>query len=64
MYTNVNLAAPIGALALLGTGGLLFITALVLLESLVVRKRTRAGVVFMIMVRLHACSRKRLRNFS
>jgi hypothetical protein len=52
MYTNVNLAAPIGALALLGTGGLLFISALVLPESLVVRKRTRAGVVFMIMVML------------
>jgi hypothetical protein len=54
MYTNVNLAAPIGALALLGTGGLLFVSALALLESLVVRKRTRAGVVFMIMVMLGA----------
>jgi hypothetical protein len=44
MYTNVNLAAPIGALALLGTGCLLFIAALVLLQSLVVRKRKRAGM--------------------
>jgi len=50
MYTNVNLAAPIGALALLGTGGLLFISALVLLESVVVRKRTRARLVFMAML--------------
>jgi hypothetical protein len=50
MYTNVNLAAPIGALALLATGGLLFISALVLLESLVVRKRMRARAVFMAMV--------------
>jgi hypothetical protein len=50
MYTNVNLAAPIGALALLGTGGLLFISALVLLESLIVRKRMRARAVFLAMV--------------
>lgn len=50
MYTNVNLAAPIGALALLGTGGLLFIAALVLLESLIVRKQTRARLVLMAMI--------------
>jgi len=50
MYTNVNLAAPIGALALLGTGGLVFISALVLLESVVVGKRTRARLVFMAML--------------
>ena len=52
MYTNVNLAAPIGALALLGTGFLLFTGALVLLQSLVARKRMRAGMVFMAMLLL------------
>ena len=50
MYTNVNLAAPVGALALLGTGFLLFLGALVLLESLVVQKQTRARLVFMAMI--------------
>jgi len=54
MYTNVNLAAPIGALALLGTGFLLFLAALVLLESLVVRKQTRARLVFMAMMMIGA----------
>src|SRR5215471_4944978 len=50
MYSNVNLAAPLGALALLGTGFLLFISALVLLESIIVRKRRRARLVFMAMM--------------
>jgi hypothetical protein len=35
MYTNVNLAAPIGALALRGTGGLLFISALRMRQSII-----------------------------
>ena len=38
MYTNVNLAAPVGALAFLGTAFLLFVVGLALIYS-VVRKR-------------------------
>jgi hypothetical protein len=38
MYTNVNLAAPIGVLLFLGTGLLLFIAALVLAYSVIARK--------------------------
>ena len=38
MYTNVNLAAPIGALALLGTGFLLLIVGLALGYSMVMKK--------------------------
>ena len=37
MYTNVNLAAPIGALAFLGTGLLLFVTGFTLLYSILRR---------------------------
>jgi len=47
MYTNVNLAAPVGALALLGTGFLLFLTAIVLIQSLIVRKHGRAKIVLL-----------------
>jgi hypothetical protein len=50
MYTNVNLAAPIEALALLGTGCILFIAAVILGQSLAVRKTGRAKVVFGVMV--------------
>jgi hypothetical protein len=45
MNTNVNLAAPIGALALLGTAFLLFVAAAILIQSLIVRKRGRAKIV-------------------
>ena len=38
MYTNVNLAAPVGVLAFLGTGFLLFVVGLVLVYS-VLRKK-------------------------
>ena len=38
MYTNVNLAAPVGALAFLGTGFLLFVVGLAFIYS-VVRKQ-------------------------
>jgi hypothetical protein len=38
MYTNVNLAAPIGVLAFLGTGLLMLVAALALVGSLVARK--------------------------
>lgn len=47
MNTNVNLSAPIGAMALLGTGFLFFVSALVLIQSLIVRKRGRAKFVLL-----------------
>jgi hypothetical protein len=48
--TNVNLAAPVGALALLGTGFVLFVAAIFLIQSLIVRKRRRAKIVLVAMV--------------
>ena len=45
MNTNVNLAAHLGALALLGTGFLFLVATIVLIQSLVVRKRKRARIV-------------------
>ena len=50
MHTNVNLSAPIGALALLGTGFLFFVSALVLIQSLIVRKHGRAKFVVLAML--------------
>jgi len=50
MNTNVNLLAPVGAMALLGTGFLLFLAALVLIQSLVVRRTGRAKIVLLGMV--------------
>jgi hypothetical protein len=44
MYTNVNLAAPLGALALLGTAFLLLLTTMVLIQSLIVRKHGRVKI--------------------
>jgi len=44
MNTNVNLAAPLGAIALLGAGFLFLIAALVLIQSLIVKKQGRAKV--------------------
>jgi predicted enzyme related to lactoylglutathione lyase len=38
MYTNVNLAAPVGALAFLGTAFLVFVVGLALIYSIVKRK--------------------------
>jgi len=38
MYTNVNLAAPLGALAFLGTGLLLLVIGLALIYSVVGKK--------------------------
>jgi hypothetical protein len=52
MYTNVNLAAPVGALAFLGTGCLLFVIGLVLVYS-VLRKRfglTKFALVSIVLV--------------
>src|SRR5713101_7131783 len=45
MYTNVNLAAPAGVLAFLGTGLLILVAALTLVGSLVARKFRFAKVV-------------------
>lgn len=47
MYTNVNLAAPIGALAFLATGFILLVAASCLLQSLLVRKLGRAKNVLL-----------------
>jgi hypothetical protein len=49
MNTNVNLEAPIGALTLLGTAFLIFVTAVVLGQSLIVRKLRRAKIVLIVM---------------
>ena len=38
MYTNVNLAAPLGVLALLGTAFLLAITVLFFIYTIIARK--------------------------
>jgi hypothetical protein len=50
MHTNVNLGAQIGALALLGTAFLIFVAAIVLIQSLIVRKRARARFVLVTML--------------
>jgi len=50
MYTNVNLAAPVGALALLGTAVLLFLALIVLIQSAIVRKRRRAKFVMLFLL--------------
>ena len=50
MNTNVNLSAPLGAMALLGTGFLFFVAALVLIQSLVVRKHSRAKFVVLVVL--------------
>jgi len=50
MYTNVNLAAPIGALALLGAGFILFVGAILLVQALIVRKSGRAKLFLALML--------------
>ena len=50
MNTNVNLLAPVGALALLGTGFVLFVASIFLIQSLIVGKRQRAKIVLVAMV--------------
>lgn len=47
MNTNVNVDVHMAALALLGTGGLIFVAVILLLQSLIVRKPRRAKVVLM-----------------
>jgi hypothetical protein len=50
MNTNVNLLAPIGVLAFLGTGFLLLVATLGLIQSLVVRRHRRAKFVLLTML--------------
>ena len=50
MNTNVNLEAPLAALVLLGTAFLIFVAAIVLIQSLIVRKLRRAKFVMLAMV--------------
>jgi hypothetical protein len=50
MNTNVNLLAPIGVMAFLGTGFLLFVAALVLIQSLIVRQHRRTKIVLLVML--------------
>ena len=50
MNTNVNLSAPLGAMAFLGTVLLFFVSALVLIQSLIVHKRGRAKFVLLVML--------------
>jgi hypothetical protein len=50
MNTNVNLLAPVGVLALMGTGFLLFVAALIVIQSLVVRRTGRAKTVLLIIL--------------
>jgi hypothetical protein len=50
MYTNVNLAAPVGVLAFLGSGLLILVTTLVLVGSLFARKFRFAKFVLIAML--------------
>jgi len=50
MNTNVNLGASLGALALLGTGLLFFVAALVLVQSLLARKPGRVKFMVILIV--------------
>jgi len=51
MYTNVNLAAPVGALAFLGTGLLLLVIGLALIYS-VIRKKFRLAKFALVTIAL------------
>jgi hypothetical protein len=50
MNTNVNLSAPIGAMALLGTGFLFLVAALALIQSFIVRQHGRAKFIMLVML--------------
>lgn len=50
MHTNVNLAAPIEALTFLGTGFILVVATIVLVQSLIARKPGRAKVLLMLIL--------------
>jgi hypothetical protein len=50
MNTNVNLLAPVGVMAFLAAGFLLFVAALVLIQSFIVRRRGRTKFVLLAML--------------
>ena len=50
MYTNVNLLAPVGALAFLGTGFVMVVAGLVLIHALLTRRTGRAKLFFLAIV--------------
>jgi len=54
MNTNVNLAAPVGVLVLLGTGFVLLVALIFLIQSLIVRKRRRAKLVLVVVIAICA----------
>jgi hypothetical protein len=54
MNTNVNLGPQVAALALLGTGFLVFVAAIALGQSLIVRKLRRAKIALMTMCAIAA----------
>jgi hypothetical protein len=59
MNTNVNLDAPIAVLALLGTGFLIFVAGILLVQSLIVRKLRRAKLALLVVagiVVLYGCA--------
>jgi hypothetical protein len=64
MNTNVNLLAPVGVLAFIGTGFLLFVAALVLIQSLVVRRTRRAKISLIAMLIIAAAYLAALLIFS
>lgn len=50
MYTNVNLLAPVGALAFLGTGFVMVVAGLVLMHALLTRRTGRAKLFLLAIV--------------
>ena len=64
MNTNVNFEAPVAALTLLGSGFLILVTAIVLLQSLIVRKTWRAKIILLAMVVIIALYGSALLGFS
>ena len=64
MDTNVNLEAPLAAFALLGAAFLVFVAAIVLIQSLIVRKLARARIVLMVMCAIVALYGSALLIFS
>jgi hypothetical protein len=64
MNTNVNLEAPLAALTLLGTGFLVLVAAVALVQSLIVRKTRRAKIVLRLMCGIVALYASALLLFS
>lgn len=64
MSTNINLEAPVAALALLGTAFLIFVAAIGLIQSLIVRKLRRGKILMLAMVAIVALYGSALVAFS